>query len=323
MLLSRSSNSAVTAPPRRVSRSSSRTTPLPLTRSRPLDPAAIQTLDSRSRIMASAPSVWSAAGSPDCVTSVPVHRAIPLSVPIQRSPFGPGRRQLIFRFGQPLHDPRHAASLHPAQTGVARAEPDVAVRRFGHGYDEGGSRNGSRGRDRRDLAAAIGHGAVLERGEKHDVLPRPEHGRHDGLRQADLREDAFEGPVVIPQQRGASQPRPQASVRSGRDAEHRWTRPGIRSSGLQQTEAQAVETDKPLLGADPQIAVGRLGDRVHRTAGESPLAAPLVADVLREGAIRIDRVRPIAQAQHHDGGQHCAGPKPSGSAARENTGTAQ
>src|SRR4051794_12715939 len=96
---SRSSYKAVTAPTDRPSRCSSDATPRELTRYSPL-PVPIQIFDSRSLIMARICTWFRSAGTPACVTSVPVQRTTPLSVPIHNSRLPTGRIQLIFLSGK-------------------------------------------------------------------------------------------------------------------------------------------------------------------------------------------------------------------------------
>src|SRR5262249_7668756 len=53
-------------------------------------------------------------------------------------------------------------------------------------------------------------------------------------------------------------------------------------AGIEDREANAVESDEALLGAEPQVTVAGLEDRVHRVLREAGVAVPDVAAVLGE-----------------------------------------
>src|SRR5262249_61812489 len=74
-----------------------------------------------------------------------------------------------------------------------------------------------------------------------------------------------------------------AQVDDRGDSRRRRARAGERNEG------RSVEADEPLLRAQPEIAVGGLGDRVDEASRKSPFAAPALADVLGQRAIGIER----------------------------------
>ena len=70
---------------------------------------------------------------------------------------------------------------------------------------------------------------------------------------------------------------------------------GRRVAAVEDGEADAVESHQPLLRAQPQVAVGRLRDDLHRVLGQAVLRVERVQAVLVERAGGVERQRGRAQ----------------------------
>jgi hypothetical protein len=58
---------------------------------------------------------------------------------------------------------------------------------------------------------------------------------------------------------------------------------------IEQREPHAIEADEPFLGADPEIAIRRARDAIHRKDRQPVARAPRVVDVLPDRLPRIER----------------------------------
>ena len=230
-----------------------------------------------------------------------------------------GEQAVDLQVGQTVDMATDVRPADPEDAGVPAAEPELAVRGLRDRDDEGRQLAGNR--DGIEATAAVRQGAVGERREQHPAVLASSHRGNDRARRALVPDQVVELARAMADEADAAEARPQAAIRGGGHPEHRW--PGVRARpGVHQPERQPVEAHEALLGADPEVAVRRLGYRVDGAPGESGLAAPVIAQVLGEPALRVER--PDARRDRDGASQReHAGQRTSTAAATASTGTAQ
>src|SRR5262249_49349492 len=93
--------------------------------------------------------------------------------------------------------------------------------------------------------------------------------------------------------------------------------------GLEERETHTVEPHETLLGGDPEVTVRGLRDGVDRSTRKALAAFPAVADVLEDGAFRIERLRGGAAHERGDGGEQARRHRPSPPGLKGGTRTPQ
>ena len=100
--------------------------------------------------------------------------------------------------------------------------------------------------------------------------------------------DPLEGATAVAQKLPALQTDPQVAIGIGRQAEHRARRKAVGIRLIEKMEIETVEAHQSVLGADPQISIGSLRQRIHGAAGIAAILGPLVANVLPGEPVRIE-----------------------------------
>jgi hypothetical protein len=196
-----------------------------------------------------------------------------------------------------LHHHAGGAPIH----GPGPAEPDVAAGIGGDIADQPGRHAGHRFEG--------GLGAV---DDPHDALGRPDPDGAGGLDADAL--DVAVGETVVRGVDGEASGlvtnqsvvggAPDAAVAPGANVpEH--IAPHRRSIGaVEDREAGAVEAGKAVTGADPDVAVVRLGDPGNGVLRHALFGAPGMADILADGPVRIECERPVRPGDERSTGEY-------------------
>ena len=218
--------------------------------------------------------------------AVPAHDAAIGADP--QLPIGERHQAVDLAVGQAGQQCVEAAVADAVEARVARAQEQRAVGRLGHRQDD-------RARDAREpdaleaLAVAHEQAAHLR---VHDELAVAAHGhrRDRHLARVGGERHALEAGVAVAQQRGLIGAQPEAAGLVHLDAENVWAAGRDGSRAAQQSELRAVEADEAALGAEPEVAVLALCDRVDAAAREAVFGAPARPLVQPQGSSRIERV---------------------------------
>jgi len=109
--------------------------------------------------------------------------------------------------------------------------------------------------------------------------------------------------VPIAEQPAAVDADPQRPVARHVDRLHVVGAHGRRRPAVEDREAHAVEPRQAFLRGQPQVAVGRLGDRLHQVVGERGVDLPCGQAELAHGLARLERHR-RGSAQQEQSSQH-------------------
>ncbi len=111
-------------------------------------------------------------------------------------------------------------------------------------------------------------------------------------RQPGLRTECLEPAPRHPEEAATVRSDPERPVEVGEEREDGADGElGVRPV-VEQGELGPVESDEPFLGPDPEVSLGRLGDRLDRVLGEALAGLPRVERRLREGSRRVRRPGP-------------------------------
>ena len=277
-LPSRSSKRAVTSSGAAGARSSSRATPVAFTQQAVggADP------DVRLAIPRHRRSHGAAHGS---VEPVGGHlRSVPAGDPLARGhPHvvrADGKHGRHGRIGKPLADRGDAPLLEVEEAGVLRPHPDPAVRRLAHrGHRRPGRQLGA-GRQRLEALPGPPQRPVDDSRQDHGAVAGPRHRRDRVFHRAQGRK-VLEPAVAIARDPGAPHPDPDAAAAVGDQPEHLGDRRRGPARLRKPAERRPVGPDEPLVGAEPEIAVGGLIDGVDGAARSRGRAHARTYDIAR------------------------------------------
>ena len=180
-----------------------------------------------------------------------------------------------------------APVAQPPQPAVDRAHPQRARPRPRRRAAARRRADGGRPRRRSRVAAAPDHRAAID-DEDRLAAARPGQERFE-IDRAAACPFALEDPAPQGGQRAVVGVGPQRAGAVDEQVLDAGVRQRRRVVGIEGDEAQAVEAEQPVLRPNPQVAVGRLGDRVDEAGGQAAIGAPDVDDVVaRRGCRRRD-----------------------------------